>query len=150
MRFRTNQRWSWEPPGHSIPDLGGRQNFGCGRAIPRTIPPRTRVIQDSVTPTGRASTQLPFGLPSHASYAIDGYSNSSGFYQLGGMPNSSEFLYLNNPSPRNKEPLQYRHGIRVSGIPLKCRRREIMIPSANSWTVEYATKSHHQFSIRGK
>lgn len=38
-----------------------------------------------------------FGMPRHASYAIDGYSNASSFYQLGGVPPSAQFPIINTP-----------------------------------------------------
>ncbi len=37
-----------------------------------------------------------FGMPPHASYAIDGYTNATSFYQLGGIPPSSQFPFINN------------------------------------------------------
>ncbi|MDG6996796.1 MAG: hypothetical protein JRN52_12810 [Nitrososphaerota archaeon] len=48
-------------------------------------------------PNGTTVNSASFGVPSHVSYAIDGYANASSFYQIGGMPDSSTFPYINTP-----------------------------------------------------
>ncbi|MDG6907928.1 MAG: hypothetical protein JRN20_19340 [Nitrososphaerota archaeon] len=48
-------------------------------------------------PNGTALNSVSFGMPAHVSYAIDGYTNASSFYQIGGMPGSSTFPYINTP-----------------------------------------------------
>ncbi len=88
-------------------------------------------------PNGTAVNTADFGLPAHASYAIDGYMNSSEFYQIGGLPNSSQFLYINNPAlaTNNVSSIQ-----RVSYYmnPFEVQAKGMYNPSANTWTVEYA------------
>ncbi|MHB1908719.1 MAG: DOMON domain-containing protein [Nitrososphaerales archaeon] len=46
-------------------------------------------------PNGTNLDPSMYGMPKHASYAVDGYSNASSFYQLGGLPNSSPYPYQN-------------------------------------------------------
>lgn len=48
-------------------------------------------------PNGTVLDTSHFGLPSHSSYAIDGYTNASSFYQIGGVPPSSMFPFINTP-----------------------------------------------------
>ena len=49
-------------------------------------------------PNGTSLTTTSFGLPQRASYAIDGYTNATSFYQIGGLPNSTfMFPYINTP-----------------------------------------------------
>jgi hypothetical protein len=53
-------------------------------------------------PNGTAVSTASFGLPARASYAIDGYTNATSFYQLGGLPGAggvggSQFPYINAP-----------------------------------------------------
>ena len=87
-------------------------------------------------PNGTSVSTAAFGLPSHASYAIDGYMNSSAFYQIGGLPNSSQFLYINNPSleTNNVSSVQ-----RVSYYmnPFEVQAKGHYDSNSNTWTVEY-------------
>lgn len=48
-------------------------------------------------PNGTAVDPSVFGMPRHASYALDGYANSSSFYQIGGMPPSAQYPIINTP-----------------------------------------------------
>ena len=87
-------------------------------------------------PNGTAVNTADFGLPPHASYALDGYMNSSAFYQIGGLPNSSQFLYLNNPAlqTNNISSIQ-----RVSYYmnPFEVQAKGSYDSASNTWTVEY-------------
>lgn len=47
-------------------------------------------------PNGTSVDPSAWGMPSHESYAIDGYTNATSFYQLGGIPPSSQFPFINN------------------------------------------------------
>jgi len=88
-------------------------------------------------PNGTSLSTASFGLPPRASYAVDGYANSSGFYQLGGMPNSSQFLYLNNPALETANL----SSITSTGNlwnPFEVQAKGAYDPGSNSWTVEYA------------
>ncbi|MGI0091217.1 MAG: hypothetical protein ACREBS_05870 [Nitrososphaerales archaeon] len=88
-------------------------------------------------PNGTALSTASFGLPPHASYAIDGYTNASAFYQIGGMPNSSQFLYINNPTLETNNLSSITS---VSGLlnPFEVQAKGAYNPSSNTWTVEYA------------
>ena len=88
-------------------------------------------------PNGTALSTSSFGLPSHASYAVDGYSNASGFYQLGGMPNSSQFLYLNNPSVETNNLSSITSTSNLWN-PFEVQAKGAYDPGSNTWTVEYA------------
>jgi hypothetical protein len=89
-------------------------------------------------PNGTAVSTASFGLPAHASYAMDGYANSSAFYQLGGMPNSSQFLYINNPAVET-DNLTTLASAPITGLmnPFEVQAKGVYSSSANSWTVEY-------------
>jgi hypothetical protein len=90
-------------------------------------------------PNGTALSTSTFGLPPHSSYAIDGYMNSSAFYQLGGMPLSSQFLYLNNPAleTNNLSNISMPPTSQLMN-PFEVQAKGAYSASSNSWTVEYA------------
>lgn len=88
-------------------------------------------------PNGTAVSTASFGLPPHASYAVDAYLNATAFYQLGGMPNSSQFLYLNNPSLETNNLSSI---TTVSGLwnPFEVQAKGAYDQASDTWTVEYA------------
>ncbi|HVB12206.1 MAG TPA: hypothetical protein VNE86_03670, partial [Nitrososphaerales archaeon] len=88
-------------------------------------------------PNGTALSTSSFGLTPRASYAIDGYANASAFYQIGGMPGSSQFLYVNNPALETNNLSSITS---VSGLmnPFEVQSKGVYDPTTNTWTVEYA------------
>jgi hypothetical protein len=89
-------------------------------------------------PNGSALSTSAFGLPARASYAIDGYSNVSAYYQIGGLPNSSQFLYINNPSVETNN-LSTIGSVSPSSLmnPYEVQAKGVYDASAKSWTVEF-------------
>jgi len=88
-------------------------------------------------PNGTALSTASFGLPEHSSYAVDAYVNASGFYQLGGMPNSSQYLYLNNPSLETANLSSITSTANLWN-PFEVQAKGAYDPGSNTWTVEYA------------
>lgn len=80
---------------------------------------------------GTALNTASFGLPAHASYAIDGYTNASSFYQIGGLPNSSQFPFINTASNGNVSQINYPNIMNPFEVQAKSSY------SSGSWTVEY-------------
>ena len=123
-------------PGALDTGSGGQAEFWMWSSNPTDNGTQDRDYPGLNYPNGTSLNTASFGLPPNASYAIDGYANSSAFYQLGGMPNSSQFLYLNNPALETKN---------LSGIgtvsnlwnPFEVQAKGNYDPSSNSWTVEY-------------
>ena len=68
---------------------GGQAEFWMWSSNPTDNSSQDAGYPGLMFPNGTAMSTSSFGLPPRASYAIDGYSNASGFYHLGGMPNSS-------------------------------------------------------------
>jgi hypothetical protein len=123
-------------PGALDTGSGGQAEFWLWSSNPTDNSSQDKSYPGLNLPNGTALNSATFGLPPHASYAIDGYANSSGFYQLGGLPNSSQFLYLNNPTLETKNL----SGITsVSGLwnPFEVQAKGNYDPASNSWTVEY-------------
>lgn len=89
-------------------------------------------------PNGSALSTSAFGLPARASYAIDGFANVSAYYQIGGLPNSSQSLYLNNPSVETNN-ISSIGSVSVSSLmnPYEVQAKGDYNSSTNSWTVEY-------------
>jgi hypothetical protein len=88
-----------------IPGTSGALSTGAGGAAELWIWSRSPTDNSSADPSypgiaypnGTALDPSHFGLPPHASYAIDGYTNATSFYQLGGVPPSSMFPFINAP-----------------------------------------------------
>ncbi len=87
-------------------------------------------------PNSSSLSTASFGLSPRASYAMDGYLNASGYYQLGGLPNSSDFLYLNNPSLETNN-LSSIGSVTNLWNPFEVQAKGLYNSGANSWTVEY-------------
>jgi len=87
-------------------------------------------------PNGTVLDSAAFGLPSHASYAIDGLTNATSFYQLGGLPMSSQFPYINNPAFYTTN-LSTIAGINNFMNPYEVQAKGNYNSGANSWTVEF-------------
>ena len=87
-------------------------------------------------PNGTAVSTSSFGLGARASYAIDGYANSTSFYQVGGLPGSSQFPYINTPGL---------YGQNTSGMtsvkqfmnPFMVQSKGLYDSASNTWTVEF-------------
>jgi hypothetical protein len=77
-----------------------------------------------------------FGMPKHASYAIDGYTNGSSYYQIGGLPNSSPWPIANEAYLMNSNISQI--GPVVSAWnPFEVQAKAAYNSAANTWTVEF-------------
>ncbi len=92
-------------------------------------------------PNGTAVNTAAFGLPTHASYAIDGYTNATSFYQIGGLPgaNSSEtggsqFPYINAAQlvSNNTSPSTSLAGL-MNPFEVQAKSNY----NSGSWTVEF-------------
>lgn len=84
-------------------------------------------------PNGTAVSTANFGLPQHASYAIDGYANSTSYYQIGGIPGSSQFPYINTAGlygPSANVTTQFMN-------PFMVQAKGVYNAQSNTWTVEY-------------
>jgi hypothetical protein len=84
-------------------------------------------------PNGTAVSSATFGMPPNESYAIDGYTNASSFYQLGGIANSSMFPYINTAP--------YYSGI-TSGLslgmnPYEVQAKGVTPSTGGNWVVEF-------------
>lgn len=87
-------------------------------------------------PNGSAVSTAAFGLPARASYAIDGYTNASSFYQIGGLPgaNSSQFPFINTAGTEtsNASTVSLAGGLMN---PFEVQAKGVY--NSGSWTVEY-------------
>ena len=87
-------------------------------------------------PNGTSMDPSDFGMAKHASYAIDGYTNGSAYYQIGGMPGSSPFPFQNTANLESSNLTQV--GSVVSAWnPFEVQAKANYSSSANSWTVEF-------------
>jgi hypothetical protein len=87
-------------------------------------------------PNGTSMDPSDFGMAKHASYAMDGYTNGSSYYQIGGMPNSSPFPFQNVAYLENSNASQI--GPVVSAWnPFEVQAKSIYSSTANTWTVEF-------------
>jgi hypothetical protein len=87
-------------------------------------------------PGGAPLNTSDFGLPPQASYAIDGYSNSTSFYQIGGLPGSSQYPFLNLPFYYTDNYTSLA-GITKTMNPFMVQAKGLYDPRSNSWTVEF-------------
>jgi hypothetical protein len=124
-------------PGALDTGSGGQAEFWMWSSNPTDNSSQDKGYPGLQYPNGTSVSTASFGLPPRASYAIDGYANSSGFYQLGGIPNSSEFLYLNNPTLETKN-LSSIGAVSSVWNPFEVQAKGNYDPGSNSWTVEYA------------
>jgi hypothetical protein len=87
-------------------------------------------------PNGTNMDPSDFGMPKRASYAIDGYTNGSSYYQIGGMPNSSPWPFVNEAYLENSNLSQI--GPVVSAWnPFEVQAKATYNSGANTWTVEF-------------
>jgi hypothetical protein len=87
-------------------------------------------------PNGTALSTSTFGLPSHASYAIDGYTNSTSFYQIGGLPGSSIYPYINSPGLYSQNSSSTGSVTKFLN-PFMVQSKGVYDAQTNSWTVEF-------------
>ncbi|MDA4124460.1 MAG: hypothetical protein OK438_03310 [Thaumarchaeota archaeon] len=88
-----------------VPGTSGALGTGSGGSAEMWIWSRSPTDNSSTDsaypgiayPNGTAINPSAFGMPSHASYAIDGFTNATSFYQLGGVPPSAQFPVINTP-----------------------------------------------------
>jgi hypothetical protein len=87
-------------------------------------------------PNGTSLNTASFGLAPHSSYAIDGYTNTSSFYQIGGIPGSSMFPFINNPALYSGN-LSSVAPVTQYMNPFMVQSKGVYDASHNTWTVEY-------------
>lgn len=87
-------------------------------------------------PNGTSVSTSSFGLSSRASYAIDGYANSTSFYQIGGIPGSSQFPYINTPGLYSGN-LSGMTSVTQFMNPYMVQSKGVYDPGSNTWTVEF-------------
>lgn len=88
-------------------------------------------------PNGTVASTAGFGQPANMSYAIDGYANASAYYQLGGLPYSNHFLYINNPALETNDLSSVGH-VSYYMNPYEVQSKGVLNPTTNTWTVEFA------------
>jgi hypothetical protein len=89
-----------------VPGTSGALGTGAGGAAEMWIWSRAPTDNSSsdtaypgiAYPNGTSIDPSAFGMSRHASYALDGYTNATSFYQLGGVPPSSQFPLINTPT----------------------------------------------------
>lgn len=89
-----------------------------------------------IYPGGAQLSTSNFGLPPHASYAIDGYTNATSFYQIGGMPGSSLYPFINLPFYYTNNFTEIA-GINKTMNPFMVQAKGAYDASSNTWTVEF-------------
>ncbi len=126
-------------PGALDTGSGGQSEFWLWSSNPTDNATQDTGYPGLYYPNGTALSTASFGLPARASYAMDGYANGTAFYQIGGMPNSSQFLYINNPALESNN-LTALASTPVSYVmnPFEVQAKGVYNSAANSWTVEYA------------
>jgi hypothetical protein len=87
-------------------------------------------------PNGTVVSTSAFGLSPNASYAIDGYTNSTSFYQIGGLPGSSQFPYINTPGLYSQN-LSSMTSVTHFTNPFMVQSKGVYDAKTNTWTVEY-------------
>lgn len=87
---------------------------------------------------GTALNTSLFGLPSDASYAMDGYANVSNYYQIGGLPGSNQFNFINNPAVETDNASSI-NSVSVANLmnPYEVQAKGAYASSSDSWTVEF-------------
>lgn len=99
-------------------------------------------------PNGTSLSTSSFGLPAHASYALDGYTNSTSFYQIGGLPGSSQFPYINSPGLYSQN-LSSMTSVNHFMNPFMVQSKGVYNAQSNTWTIEFVRAlqtsdlSHH-------
>ncbi|MHB8567969.1 MAG: DOMON domain-containing protein [Nitrososphaerales archaeon] len=90
-------------------------------------------------PNGTSLDPSMFGLPSHASYAIDGYTNASSFYQLGGVPPSSQFPFINNAQlyTTNLSSVSLSPSQMINPFEVQAKGQTPSAQTNNDWVVEF-------------
>jgi len=90
-------------------------------------------------PNGSNVDPSAFGLPTRASYAMDGYANASSFFQIGGMPPSSTFPYINTPQFYTTNNFSTIQDYRNIMNPFEVQAKGVVPSSAtgNDWVVEF-------------
>lgn len=87
-------------------------------------------------PNGSSLDSGTFGMPSHESYAIDGYNNASSFYQIGGMPNSSMFPYINTPQFYTSNLSSIQNPTQAMN-PFEVQSKATVPSASGNWVVEF-------------
>lgn len=125
-------------PGALDTGSGGQAEFWVWSSNPTDNATQDTSYPGLSYPNGTALSTASFGLPPHASYAMDGYANGSAFYQIGGMPNSSQYLYINNPAlETNNLTTLASTPITYTMNPFEVQAKGLYSSTANSWTIEY-------------
>ena len=87
-------------------------------------------------PNGTAVSTSAFGLSAHASYAVDGYANSTSFYQIGGIPGSSQYPYINTRGLYGQN-VSSMTGVTQFMNPYMVQSKGVYNAQTNTWTVEF-------------
>lgn len=89
-------------------------------------------------PNGTTVSTSAFGLPADSSYAMDGYTNSTSFYQIGGLPgpDSSQFPYINTPGLYSQN-LSSMTSVNQFMNPFMVQSKGMYNPQTNTWTIEF-------------
>ena len=127
-----------------IPGTSGALQTGSGGAAELwtwSSNPTDNGSQDSgypglTFPNGTAVSTSSFGLPPHASYAIDGYANSTSYYQVGGLPGSSSTPYINTRGLYGQD-LSSMTGVSQFMNPFMVQSKGVYNSQKNTWTVEF-------------
>ncbi len=116
---------------------GGQAEMWLWSSNPTDNSPNDAGYPGMYFPNGTVASTADFGQPANMSYAIDGYMNASAFYQLGGLPYSNQFLYINNPGLETNDLSGIGH-VSYYMNPYEVQAKGVYNPSTNTWTVEYA------------
>lgn len=116
---------------------GGQAEMWLWSSNPTDNSPQDTGYPGLTFPNGTTATTADFGMPAGMSYAIDGYMNASEFYQLGGLPYSNQFLYINNPTLETSDLSSVGH-VSYYLNPYEVQAKGAYNSATNTWTVEYA------------
>ena len=87
-------------------------------------------------PNGTTVSTADFGLQAHSSYAIDGYTNSTSYYEIGGLPGSSQFPYINTKGLYGQN-VSSMTGVNQFMNPFLVQSKGVYNAHSNTWTVEF-------------
>jgi hypothetical protein len=87
-------------------------------------------------PNGTTVSTADFGLAAGSSYAIDGYANSTSYYEIGGLPGSSQFPYINTPGLYGQNISSTTSADQYMN-PFMVQSKGVYNSQTNTWTVEF-------------
>lgn len=126
-----------------IPGTSGAMATGSGTAeiwlwssSPTDNSPSDKSYPGLAFPNGTVAATSAFGLPPDTSYAMDGYANSTSFYQIGGLPGSSTFPFINSRGLYSTDP-SVLQSVNQFMNPYFVQSKGVYDSATNSWTVEF-------------